>query len=155
MDLRSSCILVVDDEHEICDLLTHLLEKEGCRVLPTHSAEEAVALISSDEPAVALLDINLPGMDGLELAGEIQSRWPDCVIIMITGDSSVDTAIEAIHQGAFDYLPKPFFPLENVWAAVQSALEKRRRAKNKQTLLELTQQINQQMASILTRSNDD
>lgn len=142
---QAPIVLVVDDDDDIRDVLVRLLESEGCRVLSARFAEDAIALSIDEEPAAALLDIVLPGMDGLALAGEIRTRWPDCRCIMITGQSSVDTAIEAIHQGAVDYLSKPFFPLDNVWAAVQRALATREVEKNKRTLIARRQEIKHEL----------
>lgn len=142
---QSPLVLVVDDDDDIRDVLVRLLESEGCRVLSARFAEDAIALSADEEPAVALLDIVLPRMDGLALAGEIRTRWPDCRCIMITGQSSVDTAIEAIHQGAVDYLSKPFFPLDNVWAAVQRALATREVEKNKRALIARRQEIKREL----------
>ena len=145
-------VLVVDDDDDICDVLVRLLESEGCRVLAARFAEDAIALTTNEEPAVALLDIVLPRMDGLALAGEIRARWPDCRCIMITGQSSVDTAIEAIHQGAVDYLSKQFFPLDNVWAAVQRALATREVEKNKRALLARRQEIKRELRAAVDDS---
>ncbi len=125
METEPPCVLIVDDEENLLYARGRLIESKGCRVLRAWSAEAALEMVTSDEPAVALLDIVLPGMNGLKLAQEIKTRWPDCEVVMITGQSSVDTAIEAIRQGAFDYLSKPFRSFEDVWMAVGRALEKR------------------------------
>jgi DNA-binding NtrC family response regulator len=120
MERAPVCVLVVDDE----DAIVHAL------------ADSALEIVKDDEPAVALLDIVLPGMSGLKLAGRIKSRWPRCEVLMITGQSSVDSVVEAIQQGAADYLAKPFDSLEGVWSKVERALEKRALAERKRDLLE-------------------
>lgn len=119
------CVLVVDDDENIAFALTQLLEGNGCRVLTAWSSQKALELLADTEPAVALLDIVLPGTDGLRLAAQIKSRWPACEIVMMTGQSSVETVVEAIHTGAFDYLAKPFGSIDDVWTAVERALAKR------------------------------
>lgn len=118
-------ILVVDDEDAIASALATLLEQHGCDVVTAWSADTALAAAEAAEPAVALLDIVLPGTDGLKLAGQVKARWPSCEIVMITGQSSVDSVVEAMHRGAFDYLAKPFRSIEDVWTAVERALAKR------------------------------
>lgn len=119
------CVLVVDDDENIVFAIACLLERNGCRVISALSPDEALAKIRDDEPQAAVIDIILPGMSGLELARELRLRWPGCEIVIITGQSSVETVIESIHQGALDYLAKPFGSIEEVWAAVERALERR------------------------------
>jgi len=136
MDSDKPCILVVDDEENIVYAIARFLERKGCRVLGAADAQAALEAVREVEPAVALLDIVLPGMNGLRLAGEIKLRWPDCEMVMITGQSSLESAVEAIHRGAFDYLAKPFDSLEVLWTATLRALDKRAAAKGKQAILD-------------------
>lgn len=120
-------ILVVDDESSVRHVLRTVLERKGCNVQTAGSAEEAISLLKNGfVPHVALLDIVLPGMNGLELLSEIVQRYPDTQAVLITSHGSVDTAIGAIRRGAYDYLQKPFPNLEHIWNTVQRALEKRR-----------------------------
>jgi DNA-binding NtrC family response regulator len=125
MEAESPCILVVDDDENIVYAITYLMESKGCRVLPALDPSSALAAIEDDEPAAAVIDIILPGMNGLKLAERVKSRWPRCEVVIITGQSSVETVVESIHQGAFDYLSKPFGSIEEVWAAVEQALARR------------------------------
>jgi two-component system NtrC family response regulator len=134
MEKEAPCVLVVDDDENIAFALSRALEARGCRVLTAWSSETALVALEDVEPSVALLDIVLPGMDGLQLASEIKSRWPDCEIVMITGRSSVETVVEAIRAGAFDYLAKPFGSLDDVWMAVERALAKRAALKLRRSL---------------------
>ena len=119
------CVLVVDDDENIVYAISHLLEARGCRVLSALSPAAALAAIQDDEPHAAVIDIILPGINGLKLAQELKARWPGCEIVIITGQSSVETVVESIHQGALDYLAKPFGSIEEVWLAVERALERR------------------------------
>lgn len=125
LEKHPTCVLIVDDEDSIVHALSDLLASKGCRALTAWSAESALELVKGEEPAAALLDIVLPGMNGLKLAGKLKSQWPQCEVLMITGQSSVDSVVEAIQQGASDYLAKPFDSLEEVWNKVEKALEKR------------------------------
>ena len=118
-------ILVVDDEESIQYVLQNFLEIKNCEVQTAASAEEAIELLSDHPPAVALLDIVLPGKNGIELLAEVKQRVEDCQVIMITSHGSVESAVGAIRLGAYDYLTKPFENLEQVWIAVERALEKR------------------------------
>jgi len=138
MTLDSDLILVVDDEQSVCDLLSHLFAGMGCRTKAVSSAEETLAILDGEKPAVALLDIRLPGMNGLDLLGELKKVSPDTEVIMVSRYASTDTAIEAIRREACDYLPKPFENLEEVRATVRRAFEKRSLSlKNRKLLLDL------------------
>lgn len=144
-------ILVVDDEETIRHVLTRLLERRGCSVVDAGSAEAALERLQFENPDVAMLDIVLPGMNGLRLAKEIRTRRPDCEIIIMTSRSSVDTAVEAIRQGAFDYISKPFESLDDVWALISRAVEKREKGLEERALLEQRQRLNDEMATALSR----
>jgi signal transduction histidine kinase len=136
--MDSDLILAVDDEQSVCDVLSNLFARKGCRTKAVSSAEEALSTLNGEKPGVALLDIRLPGMNGLELLGELKKVSPDTEVIMITSYSSTDTAIEAIRKEAYDYLPKPFENLDEVWATVQRAFAKRSLSlKNQQLLIDL------------------
>jgi signal transduction histidine kinase/DNA-binding response OmpR family regulator len=133
--MDSDLILVVDDEHSVRYVLSSLFTRTGCRTKAVSSAEEAMSTLNGEKPGAALLDIRLPGMDGIELLGELKKISPDTEVIMITSYASTDTAIEAIRRGAYDYLPKPFEDLDEVWATVRRALEKRSLSRKNQKLL--------------------
>jgi len=138
MTMDSDLILVVDDEQSVCDVLSNLFARMGCRTKAVFSAEEALSTLNGEKPGVALLDIRLPGMNGLELLGELKKVSPDTEVIMITRYASTDTAIEAIRKEACDYLPKPFENLDVVWGTVRRAFAKRSFSlKNRQLLLDL------------------
>jgi DNA-binding NtrC family response regulator len=103
-------VLVVDDEASIRDAVQGLLTVEGYEVETAAGAEEALALASERTFAVALIDIRLPGMSGLELQSRLASLRPDMFRILMTAYATVDTAVFALKAGAFDYLVKPFDP---------------------------------------------
>ncbi len=138
MTMDSDLILVVDDEQSIRYVLSSLFARMGWRTKAVSSAEEALSTLNGEKPGVALLDIRLPGMNGLELLGELKKVSPDTEVIMITSYASTDTAIEAIRKEACDYLPKPFENLDVVWGPVRRAFAKRSLSlKNRQLILDL------------------
>ena len=116
-------ILVVDDEIGIRQSLKKILEKEGYEVLTASNGEEAFKVIRSDAVDLLISDIRMAGMDGLELLKVCKSVSPYTEVIMITGYASVDTAVDSMKQGAYDYITKPFKKADIV-KAVQKAIEK-------------------------------
>lgn len=105
-------ILVVDDEASVRKSIAAALETEGYLVDTAPGGEEALANESRTKYAVALVDLVMPDIDGIELLKKIKERNPNITIIMITGYPSIKTAVQAIKFGAFDYIPKPFTPVE-------------------------------------------
>jgi DNA-binding NtrC family response regulator len=118
-------ILVVDDEYLIRWSLQQNLMEHGYEVVLAASAEEGLALMEREEPDLALLDIQLPGMSGMELLLTIKEQRSDCTVIMVTATSDLSVAVKAMRDGAYDYIPKPF-NLEEVLLVVDKALENRR-----------------------------
>ena len=118
-------ILVVDDEEVIRDVLETLLAREGFEVTTTSNAAEALAAFESDPQDVVLLDLMLPDRPGMEVLREIRRRDPDAVVVIVTAYSSIETAIDAMREGAFHYIPKPF-QNEEVLLTVEKGAEKRR-----------------------------
>ncbi|RJP17307.1 MAG: sigma-54-dependent Fis family transcriptional regulator [Deltaproteobacteria bacterium] len=100
-------ILVVDDERAIRDLLTEALRDAGYEVLSAGGGEEATAILREENIQIAVCDIRMPGMDGLELLRYIRDVSPETVVILITAYASVETAVNALRDGAFDYFLKP------------------------------------------------
>jgi two-component system nitrogen regulation response regulator GlnG len=101
-------ILVVDDEQSICWGLTRLGESMGHEVLAASSAEQALARARQKHPDVIILDVRLPGMDGLSAIERFQDSCGDVPIIVITAYGDLQTAVDAVRRGAFDYIAKPF-----------------------------------------------
>ena len=118
-------ILVVDDDRVLLDLLRKVLEKFGFEVALAASGKDAIDQVQKFVPDVILLDIKMPGMDGITLLKEIKAHDPDVEVIIITGFASLDSAVEALKYGAFDYIKKPFDNLAQVVDAIRRAWERR------------------------------
>ncbi|MBI3077526.1 MAG: sigma-54-dependent Fis family transcriptional regulator [Deltaproteobacteria bacterium] len=104
---REIRVLIVDDEEPFRHLVRDRLARKGLMVRPVDRGEAAVEAVKGEEFDVALVDIRMPGMDGIELLRRLKEEQPSLEVIMITGHASVDTAVEAMKLGAYDYLPKP------------------------------------------------
>ena len=100
-------VLVIDDDEKICWAFEQFLEGEGYSTGIANSAEEGLRRIAADTPDVVLLDVNLPGMSGLEALGEIKANHPWVIVVIITAYDDVQTTIEAMRLQAFDFVPKP------------------------------------------------
>ena len=117
----SKKILIVDDERNIRRTFGMVLRAEGFEVLEAGTAEDALALLNKQGADLVILDVRLPGMDGLEALREIKRSEPDTMVVMISGHGSIATAVEATREGAFDFLEKPCSK-ERVVLAVRNAL---------------------------------
>jgi DNA-binding NtrC family response regulator len=100
-------VLVVEDNISAGEALVELLEDYQCRGILAKSAEEGLRVLEANDIDTVLADVNLPGQDGLWLLEELNASHPSIPVVMITGNSSIDNAIEAIKKGAYDYLSKP------------------------------------------------
>jgi len=118
-------ILIVDDETVVRDSLGKWFSSEGYLARPVASAREALESITDTEYDVALIDIKMPGMDGMELQSRLREADPDLSVIIMTGYASVETAVQALKHGAYDYITKPIDP-DELSHLVANALEHRR-----------------------------
>ncbi len=118
-------ILIVDDEEVLRDVLDAVLRREGFDVVLASTGEEALNLLDTDDVDLVILDVMLPGISGIDTLRAIRIANPTLPVIVITAFSSIDGAIEAMKQGAFHYIPKPF-KNEEVIITVNKALEQRR-----------------------------
>ena len=103
-------VLVIDDEDGIREGSERILSRMGCEVYGASRGEEGLEILSSRKPHIVLLDLKMPGMDGMEVMRRIHEIDPEILVIIITGFATVETAIEAMKQGAYDFIPKPFEP---------------------------------------------
>ena len=118
-------ILIIDDEPVLQDVLATLLRREGFQVVQATTGAEGLRLAEEGETDLALLDLMLPDRPGLEVLKELKRRDPEVVVVVITAYSSVESAIAAMREGAFHYIPKPFKNQE-VILTVRKGLEQRR-----------------------------
>ena len=121
----NEAILVVDDEQVLARNLVRYLEQQGYAAQSAGSAREALALLDSFRPDCALLDYNLPGMNGLQLMAALREREPDLPVVILTGHGNVQLAVEAMKAGAQNYLAKPV-ALDEVRLAIAEVLKRGR-----------------------------
>lgn len=119
-------LVVVDDETNIRRGLKATLVKDGHEVQEAGSAEEALSILETFPCEVAIVDIRMPGMSGVDLLGQIRARWPLVSVILLTGHGTLETAITAVREDAHDYLLKPTQPAA-IRETVTSALAASRR----------------------------
>lgn len=122
--MKSASILMVDDDAAFRHVMARELRCLGYEVSTAGSGEEATQRAATEQPDVVLLDLRLPGIGGLETLKEIHANAPTAEVIMLTGHGSIDSAIESIRVGAFDYVVKPC-PLDELDIRIQRALERR------------------------------
>ena len=115
-------ILIIDDEEPIRFSLRGILEDEGYEVLEAATAEEGLEAADAERPDLVFLDIWLPGMDGLTAQARLKGNHPDLPVVMISGHGTIETAVSAIQQGAYDFIEKPL-SLEKVVIVAARALE--------------------------------
>ncbi len=134
-------ILIVDDDMEVRDLCMDSLSNEEYEVVTSASGEEAYELAQKNNFDLVLSDIRMPGMDGLELFSNLRELDPNQSIIMFSGFGDVDAAVEAMKQGAFDYLSKPLI-LDELKITIKMALQQNRlQEENKKLKLELQETL--------------
>jgi two-component system nitrogen regulation response regulator GlnG len=132
-------ILIVDDDPEARTLLAELLEAEGATVVQAEDGEVALKGLARTAPTVVLLDIGLPGLNGIEILRRIKASRPELPVIMVTGTDDVRTAVEAMRLGAYDYVAKPFSN-DQVVLPVRRALER-------QALVSEVERLRQEVSS--------
>ncbi|MGB3094158.1 MAG: response regulator [Candidatus Zixiibacteriota bacterium] len=118
----SERILVVDDELFVRELLLEFLSSEGYEVSLADSGEKAVKLMQSEPADVVLVDLKMPGIDGIETLRQIKKTAPNTLSIVMTGYPTIDSSIEALRCGAYDYVVKPF-KLNDLKSSIEKALE--------------------------------
>jgi DNA-binding NtrC family response regulator len=107
MGLGNFNVLIVDDEAEFLDTLVKRIKKRDVNVTGVESGEKALEFLAEEPVDVVVLDVRMPGMDGIETLRELKKRHPLVEVIMLTGHASLEVAIEGMELGAFDYLMKP------------------------------------------------
>ncbi|HOT91207.1 MAG TPA: response regulator transcription factor [Anaerolineae bacterium] len=146
--MEDTRILVVDDETAERVTLGEVLRLEGYHVSLAASGEQALAMVRQEPPFdLAILDLRLPGMDGLQVLDGIRRTSAETIVILITGYGTLETAVQALRKGAYDFLLKPC-PVEEVLAAVRRALSELQVGRQRRVLM--TQLQNTLQALIAT-----
>jgi len=122
--MSKALVMIVDDEEGIRETLSGILEDEGYESITASSGEEAIKKVKETPPDVVLLDVWLPGMDGIETLQQMKASHPHIPVIIISGHANIEVAVKATKMGAYDLLEKPL-SIEKVLLAVDRALEKR------------------------------
>ena len=133
-------LLIVDDDEEYRSTVARRFSRRGYRIQEAPNGEAALELASRRQFHVAVVDLVMPGLSGLELLEKLKAGSPDCEVVMLTGQGSIETAVEAMKRGAHDFLTKPF-PLSELEVVVQKAFERRQLGKE-----------NRQLKAVLERS---
>ncbi len=145
--MKSFRILVVDDEAAERITLGEVLRLEGYQVTLAASGEEALALARQTDPFdLAILDLRLPGINGLQVLGGLRRISEDTIVILITGYGTMDTAIQALRKGAYDFLLKPT-PVDEVLTAVRKALSELEADRHRRKLVTQLQSTLQELMS--------
>lgn len=116
-------VMIVDDEEDFLETLVKRLEKRDVKVIGAKSGEEALELLQESPVDVVVLDVKMPGMDGIEALKEIKRRHPLVEVVLLTGHASTEVAIRGMELGAFDYLMKPI-GMDELLYKVQDAYER-------------------------------
>ena len=115
-------VLVIDDEQSILHTLEGILRDEGWEVALAESGEQGLEAIEGQDPDLLLLDVWLPGIDGIETLERVKGRYPDLPVVLMSGHGSIETAVRATKLGAFDFIEKPL-NLDKVLLVLDNALK--------------------------------
>jgi PAS domain S-box-containing protein len=126
-------LLIADDEVDIRDGAERILKRLGFRVFQAARGDQAVEMVDGVRPDIMLLDLKMPGKDGMEVLQHVRERFPAILVIIITGYATVDAAIEAMKRGAYDFIPKPFEP-DQLRLVVKRAAERIRLSRSAEAL---------------------
>jgi DNA-binding response OmpR family regulator len=133
-------ILIVDDNAELCSLLKHGLAPLGCEMTFAHDGPQALQLLETGLFNLAILDLMLPQLGGIQVLRHIREQRSDIEIIMLTAFASLETAVEALRLGAYDYINKPF-RMDNLQTAVKRALEKQHMTRRLAAIYDLNREM--------------
>lgn len=116
-------ILVIDDEAIVRTACERTLVPEGYDVRLAANGRDGIAFMEKEQFSLVLLDLKMPDMDGIEVLHKINTTWPDTKVVMVTGYSTVDTAVQALRLGAYNFIEKPFTP-DILLGAVKEVFDK-------------------------------
>jgi DNA-binding NtrC family response regulator len=126
MAMMKPLVLLVDDEVPFVETMTKRLQKRDLNVNTAFSGQEALEVLDKNRNTdVVILDVKMPGMDGIEALGEIKKSFPLTEVVMLTGHGTIESAIEGMKKGAYDYLLKPC-DIDQLMLKVEEATQKKR-----------------------------
>ncbi|MDH5377668.1 MAG: response regulator, partial [Gammaproteobacteria bacterium] len=141
-------ILVVDDEESLRDIVSEVLTEDGHNVTTASSGEQAINLFQKDPFPIVITDIRMAGISGLDLLAHIKKTNPSTQVVIMTSNASLDTALGALRDGAFDYLIKPFDSLEAISKVVNSAVDKLSVSAESNVIIEKLQGYNKELQQV-------
>lgn len=142
-------ILVIDDEETMHDSYTQILSRENYNILAAYEGNTGMRMVREKRPDIVLLDIKLPGRSGIDILQEITAIDNTIVTVVVTGYATIESAVEAMRYGAWDFLPKPFTP-DELRLIVKRGLEKRMLLRETQRLQEENARMKENFVSIIT-----
>jgi DNA-binding NtrC family response regulator/signal transduction histidine kinase len=149
----SAQILIIDDEPRMCESLHTLLSGQGYNVFTAGTGEDAEAILSNNKFDIALVDWVMPDTDGIHLMDFINQKTPDTEVIIITGYASLDSAIDALKRGAYDYVRKPF-EFEELLATIKNALNQKKLQRENEIIQEKLKRSEKQYRHLVENSPD-
>jgi two-component system, NtrC family, response regulator AtoC len=147
----SAHILIADDDEVSCQLFAETLEAEGYRVEQATSGESALSRLGEETPDLLIIDVRMPGTSGLEVTRVVHEKYPSLPVIVMTAFGSIETAVEAIHEGAFDFISKPM-NLAELKKTVSRALVQRSLQRRAETGNGRKEEDSQQLGKIIGKS---
>lgn len=142
-------VLVIDDEEVIRDGCAHILTGDGYRVELADNGEKGIVIAKTLSPDIVLLDIRMPGMNGLEVIQQILKDNPQTIVIIITGYATIEYAVQSMKNGAFDFLPKPFTP-NDLRLMINRGLEKKHLLEEMERLRAERKRLSEYFTSIVS-----
>ena len=142
-------ILIIDDEEIVRDSCIQILAKRNYKIATAQNGDEGLGMLESFQPDLALVDLKMPGISGYEVLDRIHEQDPTIVTIVITGFATVDSAVESMKKGTYDFLPKPFKP-DELRLIVQRGLERRKLVLETIALRREKEMLREQFAAIVS-----
>jgi DNA-binding NtrC family response regulator len=143
-------ILIIDHEPDILRTLEAILAKEGYQVRSASGCEEVMSVLKSEPFDLVIMDIRMPGTDGLEFMRQIKKLGDDIEVIVVTGSASIENAVKALRdEGAFDFLTKPLENADQLINRVKEALQRLKLHKKNRALFRRLRQVNEELNTIL------